>query len=131
MQVTVVLDTLENVRRGGRADAIIPIIDRMTQALNIKAVLEVVDGQLRLAGAARSLQSGVRRLVEKAEELGPLEYLGVIHTRIPGKAAELADRLAERLGFPRQDIWIRETRAALSVHAGPGAIGTAVVPVKA
>jgi DegV family protein with EDD domain len=130
MHVSVVLSTLENIRRGGRADALIPIVDRMAKALNIKAVIDVVDGQLRLGGAARSLKSGVRRLVEKVEALGPLEYLGVLHTRIPDKAAELADELAERLGFPRRDIWIREPRAALSAHAGPGAIGTVAVPAE-
>ncbi len=131
MFLTVVLNTLENVRRGGRADALMPIIDRMTKALSVKAILEVVEGQLRLAGAARSFKSGIKRIVGNVERLGQLEHLGVLYTRIPAKAAELADQLAERLGFPREDIWIREPKAALSTHAGPGAIGIVAVPVKA
>jgi hypothetical protein len=54
MRLTIVLDTLENLRRGGRADGFIAIVDRMARALNIKPVINVVDGQLRLLGAARS-----------------------------------------------------------------------------
>ncbi|MGD2176522.1 MAG: DegV family protein, partial [Anaerolineae bacterium] len=35
VHLTVVLDTLESIRRGGRADAFIAVADRMTQLLNI------------------------------------------------------------------------------------------------
>jgi DegV family protein with EDD domain len=130
VHVSVVLDTLENIRRGGRADTLIPIVDRMAKALSIKAMIDVTEGHLRLGGAVRSLKSGARRLMDKVEELGPLEQLGVLHTRIPGRAAELADAMAERLGFPREEIWIREPKAALSTHAGPGALGVVAVPAE-
>ncbi|MCK4449692.1 MAG: DegV family EDD domain-containing protein, partial [Anaerolineae bacterium] len=39
MRLTIVLDTLENLRRGGRADGFIAIADRMARALNIKAII--------------------------------------------------------------------------------------------
>jgi fatty acid-binding protein DegV len=32
-RLTIVLDTLENLRRGGRADGFIAIVDRMTRAI--------------------------------------------------------------------------------------------------
>ncbi len=129
MRVTIVLDTLENLRRGGRADGFIPIVDRMTRALNIKAVINMVDGHLRLMGAARSLKGGVRRLLRVVEELGPLEHLAVAHTRSQELAEEVADWLAERTGFPRERIWVRETGAVLACHAGPGVIAVMAVPV--
>lgn len=130
MRITIVLDTLENLRRGGRADAFIPIVDRMTQALNIKAIANVVDGQLRLMGAARSLKGGVRRMLSSVEELGALEYLAVAHARSHELAEEIASRLAERTGFPLERIWVEETGAVLASHAGPGVIAVMAVPIR-
>jgi DegV family protein with EDD domain len=129
MRVAIVLDTLENLRLGGRADGFISVVDRMTQVLNIKTVINVVDGQLRLMGVARSLKGGVRRLLSMVEELGPLEHLAVAHTRSQELAEQVADWLAERTGFPRDLIWVRETGAVLACHAGPGVIAVMAVPV--
>ena len=53
MRLTLVLNTLENLRRGGRADGFIAVIDRMARALNIKPIINLVEGQLRLLGVAR------------------------------------------------------------------------------
>ena len=124
----VVLDTLENLRRGGRADAFIAAADRMARALNIKPVINVVEGQVRLMSAARSFDGGMRRIVKQIEQLGPLEHLAVAHTRRKDKAEEIANQLAERLGFPREEIWVRETGAVLSTHGGPRLVGVMAVP---
>jgi DegV family protein with EDD domain len=129
MRLTILLDTLENLRRGGRADGFIAVIDRMTRALNIKAIINVVDGQLRLLGAARSFKSGLKRVLDLVEDLGPLEHLAVVHTRSQRMAEQMADWLAERTGFLRERIWVRETGAALASHAGPGVIAVLAVVV--
>jgi len=131
MHLTIVLDTLENLRRGGRAAAFIGAADRMAQAFNIKAIVNLVDGQLRLRGAARSFRGGLKRIVGEVEQLRPLEYLAVVHARIPEKAEEMADWLAERTGFPREQIWVEETGAALASHAGAGVLGVLAVPIRA
>lgn len=127
MRLAIVLDTLENLRRGGRANGFISIVDRMTQALNIKAIINLVDGQLRLMGAARSFKGGVRRALSLVEGLGPLEHLAVVHARNRALAEEIADRLAELTGFPRERIWVQETGAVLGSHAGPGVVGVVAV----
>jgi len=127
-RLTILLDTLENLRRGGRADGFIAIADRMTRALNIKTIINVVDGQLRLVGAARSFRSGLRRVLDLVERMGPLEHLAVVHTRGQETAEEMVDRLAERIGFPREHIWVRETVAVLASHGGAGVIGVLAVP---
>jgi DegV family protein with EDD domain len=130
MRLAILLDTLENLRLGGRADGFIGIAERMTRTLDIKTIINVVDGQLRLLGAARSFKGGLRRLRDMIESLGPLEHLAVVHTRGQALADELADRLAERTGFPRERIWVRETGAALGTHGGRGVIGVMAVPAK-
>jgi DegV family protein with EDD domain len=129
MRLMIVLDTLENLRRGGRADGFIAAVDRMTRALNIKIIIDVVEGQLRLLGAARSFQRGLRRVLNLVEGLGPPEDLAVVHTRRQETAEEVADRLAERTGFSRERIWVRETGPVLSCHAGVGVIGVLTVPM--
>ena len=129
MRLTIVLDTLENLRRGGRADGFIAVADRMARALNIKTIINVVEGQLRLQGAARSFQGSLKRVLNLVERLGPLEHLAVVHTRRQEIAEKMAERLAERIGFPRERIWVRETGAVLACHAGAGGvIGVLAVP---
>lgn len=130
MRVMFVFDTLENLRRGGRADGFISVVDRMTRALNIKPIINMVDGQLRLMGAARSFQGGLRRVLNTVEQLKPLEHLAVVHTRVPDRAQAMADQLAERVGFPRERIWVEETGAALASHGGAGVIGVLAVTVR-
>jgi len=77
VRLTILLDTLDNLRLGGRADGVIAIAERMTRALNIKSVIN-----------------------------------------------------AERTGFPRERIWVRETGAVLPTHGGRGVIGVMAVPAK-
>jgi len=128
-QLWIVLDTLEYVRRGGRAAAFIAIAERMTRVLNIKALITMVEGQLRLQGAARSVKGALDRVQAAVEHLGPLEALAVMHARNPSLAEQVADLLAQRVGFPRERIWVRETGPALATHAGPGMVAVMAVPV--
>lgn len=130
MRVMILLDTLENLRRGGRADAFIAVADRMTRALNIKTIINIVDGQLRLLGAARSFRGGLRRVLNLVDKLGPLDHLAVVHARRQEMAEEMADWLAERISFPRELILVQETGAVLACHAGMGVIGVLAVPAE-
>ncbi len=129
MRLLIVLDTLENLRHGGRADAFIAVVDRMARALNIKVLINVVDGQLRLLGAARSFKGALRRVLDAVGQLDPLEHLAVVHTRNQPLAEWVAKQLAQRIGFPEERIWLAETGPVLASHAGPGVIGVLAVPV--
>ena len=61
-RIVLVLDTLENLRRGGRANVPVTAVERMAKVLDIKRVINLVDGELRLMGAVRSFGRGLRRL---------------------------------------------------------------------
>ncbi len=132
----VVLDTLESLRRGGRADGFIGVLDRVTRVLNIKPIVGFVDGRLQLLGMARSIGRALERAMAMAEEsVGPsadlpepLEHLGIGHIRSSVKAEELADLLADRFAFPREQILVREAGVVLASHAGVGAMGLFVMP---
>ena len=129
-RLVAVLDTLKNLRLGGRADAFIAAADKMSRALSLKLIITAAQGHLRPWGAARSLKGGIRRLLNAVEQVGPLERLAVIHTRSRDRAQELADRLAKLTGYPRESILVQEIGAALASPAGPGVVGVVAVPVR-
>jgi DegV family protein with EDD domain len=128
LHLMVVLDTLESIRRGGRADGFIAVADRMTRLLNLKAIVNFVEGRVQLLTVARSFQGGLRRVLDLVDQLGPLEHLAVMHARSLEKAEQTVDRLAERTGFSKERIWLQETGAVLASHAGAGAVGVLAVP---
>jgi DegV family protein with EDD domain len=123
----ILLDSIEHLQRGGRASALIPALKRVTRILHSKPILSTVDGVLRLYGLARSYERGLEKMRSDIGELRPLERLAVMHTRCAGKAREMADALAQQLGYPREEIAVAETGPVLGVHAGPGVIGVAAV----
>ncbi|MGD2147422.1 MAG: DegV family protein [Anaerolineae bacterium] len=128
LHLTIVLDTLESLRQGGRADAFIAMAERMTQMLNIKAIVNFVEGRVQLLAAARSFRAGLKRILNLVDQLGPLEHLAVVHARRLDRAEQMADWLAEQTGFARERIWLRETGAVLASHAGAGAVGVLAIP---
>gem|GEM_PF-264426 len=123
----VVLDTLEYVRRGGRAQALVGVINRMSRLLNVKAIVNFVEGRVQLLGVARSFRRGVERVLDTVESLAPVEHLAVMHTQNVEAAEGLADRLAESLDFPRDRILVGETGSVVASHAGAGAVGVFAV----
>ena len=128
LHLTIVLDTLDSLRQGGRADAFIAMADRMTQLLNIKAIVNFVEGRVQLLTAARSFRGGLKRILSLVDQLGPLEHLAVVHARRLEGAEQMVDWLAEQTGFGRERIWLRETGPVLASHAGAGAVGVLAIP---
>ena len=60
------LESLEQIRRGGRADALMPLLGRLGKALAIVPVLTFnEEGRIALVGPARGLRGGIKRLEDK------------------------------------------------------------------
>lgn len=122
------LETLEQVRRGGRLDALMPVLGRLGHALNVRAVLTVNDeGRISLVGPARGRRGAIKRLVQDAVAAAPVQYIAVGHTRRPEEAEEMADELARQLGLPRAQIPALEIGSVLIAHAGEGTMGVVAV----
>ncbi len=116
----ILLDSLGSLRRGGRADRLMPFIDRLMRTLNLKPMIVVVEGELKLFGVVRSYQKGLERMKQEMARIAPLERLAVLHTRRAEVAQQLADELAALVSFPREQILVAETGAVLACHAGAG-----------
>jgi DegV family protein with EDD domain len=116
-----VLDTMEYIRMGGRADALIPILSRVMQFLAIKPIIGFVEGELKLLGQARTFHAALEQIEQRIMQWQPFEHLAVIHTRRLHDAQVVADHLRESVEFEGQ-ILVVETGTVLSSHAGPGVV---------
>ncbi len=115
------LDTIEYLRRGGRASALSALVG---QVLQIKLLLEVRDGQVvpieRLRTAPRARQG----VLDRIRALGPLQRAAVLHVAAPEVAQSLAEQVAPLTAEPPVIV---EATSVIGTHAGPGAVGVAAV----
>lgn len=128
MQFPILLNTIEDIRRGGRADQFIPVVEKVLRVFDIKPVITFVEGELKILGTVRSYERGLSRLIEMMAARAPYQDLAVFHTRQPEAALAFADRLAEAIKHPRERIYVTEVGPVLATHAGPKAMATIGVP---
>lgn len=122
-----VLDTLEWVRRGGRLDRIIPLVDKVARSLHVKPVLEMSDGEFKIVGVARSTRSALQRLEEEVSARLPVQALAAAYTRGCEVAHDLAARVALAAGCQPAEVVLAEAGPAFAAHAGPNAVGAAII----
>jgi DegV family protein with EDD domain len=125
------LESVDQLQRGGRLDSLMPLLNRLGQALSIRAMLTVNDeGRISLIGPARGRRGAIKRLIQDAVATVPIEQAIVVHARCPEDAAEVADRLSTQLGVSPADIMVVELGAVLIAHAGAGTLGVGTVAAK-
>jgi len=118
------LASLEFAYRGGRLGRMPAMIGTL---LNIKPMVAVRAGEIKLLDRARSWKRALDRLVELVESLGPLERAIVLEANAPGAAEQVADRLQTLR--PDWKRLIGQAGATIASHAGPGAVGVALTTV--
>lgn len=121
LRLIAVLDTVEYLRRGGRASA---ITAGLSQLFQIKPLLEVAHGQVTALARLRTRAKARESLVIRIEALGPLERVAVLHVAAAEDAQALAGRLAERAAHPPIVV---EATAVIGTHVGPGTLAVAAV----
>jgi fatty acid-binding protein DegV len=119
--VLLMVDTLEFLHRGGRIGGAQRFLGT---ALNLKPILEVVDGAFVGLERVRTQRKALARLVDLLEERiagrSPVR-LAVIHSAAPEVAAGLLERAAARLN-PIETATAKVS-PTVGVHVGPGAVG--------
>ena len=122
-----VLDTLEWVRRGGRLDRIMPLIEKAAQTLRVKPVLELTNSEFRLLGVVRSTRAALLRLEEEVRSRLPVEAAAAAYTLGREAGVELLGRVAGVVSRqPDEILWV-EAGPVFAAHAGPNALGAAVI----
>jgi DegV family protein with EDD domain len=125
--VLFVLDTLEWVRQGGRVARLLPLIDRVGRAFQVKPVMEMIHGEIRLLGVARSSRGAIQRIEDEARARLPLETICTAYTRGRQLAADLAERLSRVAQQSPAELGLQEAGPIFASHAGPNAVGAVVV----
>jgi DegV family protein with EDD domain len=113
------VETLEYLRRGGRIGAASALLGT---ALSVKPILHMARGEIVVRDKVRTASRALTRLVDLAvEAAGESEVdIGVHHLAAADRAAEVVDRLTERLGGKIHGWYQSEIGAAVGAHVGPG-----------
>ena len=119
VQVFCTLDTMDNVRKGGRIGAARAFLGSL---LSIKPILEICDGVVRGESRQRTRARSLQYLVEVVKRAGKLEALAVAHA-----AAEDLELFLDMLAgvFPREDTLVNYLGPVIGTHGGPGCLGVA------
>jgi len=121
-----VLDTLEYLRRGGRIGNARAALGTL---LKVKPILAFRDGEVVDAGRARTRAKAFEEALRLAAEFRPIEQMMVVDTTTPNDVEYVADRL--RNIAPEATMVTGMIGPTVGVHAGPGAVGFAVVSAPA
>jgi DegV family protein with EDD domain len=118
-QVFGTLDTLDNLKKGGRIGGAQALVGSM---LSIKPILDLSSGEVEEAGKQRTRKKALGWLRDKLQEVGPVENLAVMH----GDAPDL-DTFLTMIGdvVDVDSIRIEKIGPVIGTHGGPRVMGIA------
>jgi len=111
------LDTLENLKKGGRIGNAQHLLGNL---LSIKPLIDVSTGKVEEAGKARTRKKALQWLADRLLEEPAVERLCVCHGEAPD-LDEFLGLIASR--FPREEIHIALIGAVIGTHGGPRVMG--------
>ena len=124
--IVALVDTLDYLKMGGRVSKTVAFAGTL---LNIKPVLSVIDGEIRILGKARGSKQGNNLLVQEIEKAGGVDFSMPVLLGYTG----MSDVLLQKYIEDSKHIWeaglqkVRFTTvgSVIGTHAGPGAIAVA------
>lgn len=119
------IDTLENLKRGGRIGGAAALLGSI---LAIKPVIEVRDGVVEQESKQRTRAKSLRYLADKVLSAGPISRLAAF-----GADAADFDQFLDMLDGvrPSERLLLGDIGPVIGTHAGPGAVGVAWLPASA
>lgn len=129
VQLLAVIDTLEQLKRSGRASSLQATFGSL---LSIKPIITVENGRLVPLEKVRTRDKAVARLkalVEERVSEGRRLHVSTLHTNSPERATELAGWAVRR--FDCAEIYTAEAGPVIAAHAGPGVVAICWYPEEA
>ncbi len=112
------LDTLENLKKGGRISGVKGLL---ASALSIKPIIDVRGGKVEEGGRQRTRSKALAFLIEKVKEHGNISDLAVLQADCDDTDAFLSSLRQVYSG----SIEVGDIGAVIGTHAGRGTIGVA------
>jgi DegV family protein with EDD domain len=116
------IDTLENLKKGGRIGGARALLGSM---LSIKPVIQVENGVVEEESKQRTRGRSLRYLADKVRDAGPLARLAAFSADAPDM-----DVFLGLLGqvYASEKVLTGDVGSVIGTHCGPGAIGVAWIP---
>jgi DegV family protein with EDD domain len=112
------LDTLENLKKGGRIGNARALLGTV---LSIKPIIEVRDGKVEEGGKQRTRSKALAFLVDKVASYGPIQNLAVLHA----DCSDVDQFVAMLSEVYSGEIIVGDIGPVIGSHAGRGTIGVA------
>ena len=124
--VVAMLDTLEYLKKGGRISKTVAFAGGL---LNIKPVISIEDGEIKMLGKARGSKQGNNLLVQEIAKAGGVDFGKPLLLGYTG----LSDSLLQKYIADSAQLWqgnveklpVRVVGSVVGTHAGPGAVAVA------
>ena len=115
-----VVDTLENLYKGGRLSAAGAIVGKI---LNIKPILKMSEGKLILEDKVRGRKRAIKWVIDWIQN-NHIDFsnqtIGINHSNDEAYALELIQEIKDK--FSVKEIILSQTGCVVGTHAGPGAV---------
>lgn len=126
IRILALVDTLEYLKKGGRISSAVALAGGL---LNIKPVLSVNGGEIRLLGKARGSRQGNNLLVQEIGKAGGVDFTGPVMLGYTG----LSDALLQKYIQDSAALWeghlenlpVSIVSSVVGTHVGPGAVAVA------
>ena len=125
--VVLTLDTLEYARMSGRVGR---LQSTLASILNVKPIVRVIDGELKMAERVRSRNDSLERVLAiMTEEVGehPVNVI-VVHAHDEQAGNKLMEQVRTR--FNVRELILNELSLSVAANLGPGTVGVAFCPVE-
>ena len=122
IRLVAMLDTLEYLKKGGRISRTVAFAGGL---LNIKPVIAIEDGEVKMLGKARGSRQGNNLLVQEIAKAGGVDFSKPVLLGYTG----LSDALLQKYIADSAQLWVdyreelpvRVVGSVVGTHAGPGA----------
>ena len=126
IKLLALVDTLEYLKKGGRVSSAVALAGGL---LNIKPVLSVNGGEIKLLGKARGSRKGNNLLVQEIQKAGGVDFAMPVMLGYTG----LSDALLQKYIQDSASLWEGHVEAlpvsivgsVVGTHVGPGAVAVA------
>ena len=126
VRLLALLDTLEYLKKGGRISSAVAFAGGL---LNIKPVIAVADGEVKMLGKARGSKQGSNLLVQEIDKAGGVDFEKPLLLGYTG----LSDALLQKYIVDSAALWqgkveqlpVSIVGSVVGTHAGPGAVAVA------